>query len=32
MEKLSKIEFSVDNNKDKLEKKTEITVINGTLI
>lgn len=30
MEKLSKIEFFFDNNKEKLEKKTEITVINGT--
>ena len=30
MEKLSKIEFFFDNNKEQLEKKTEITVINGT--
>lgn len=30
MEKLSKIEFFFDNNKEQLEKNTEITVINGT--
>lgn len=30
LEKLSKIEFFFDNNKEQLEKNTEITVINGT--